>query len=81
MIGGNITKAENTIYCKVKALCEEREITIKELERTIGVGNATIAHWKSSTPNLATLTKVADYFEVSLDALTKEDVEGNEEEE
>lgn len=65
----------------MKALCEERGITIKELERIVGVGNATIAHWKSATPNLATLTKVADYFEVPLDVLAKEDVEGNDREE
>lgn len=54
----------------VKNLCDEKGISSAELERTLGLANASIARWtKGSVPNGAALEKIADYFHVSTDYL------------
>ncbi len=55
---------------KIKELCASRGITIKELERTTGLGNGTIRRWDDSSPALEKVIKVADYFDISVDMLT-----------
>ena len=57
------------LFDNVSALCESRGITIAKLETETGLGNATVRGWKTATPNVATLKKVADYFGVTIDAL------------
>lgn len=57
---------------KIKELCVSRGITIKELERTAGLGNGTIRRWDDSSPALEKVIKVADYFGVSVEDLLKE---------
>ena len=54
---------------KIKALCEEKQITITELERLVGIGRSTIRNWNKSYPTSDKLQKVADYFHVSVDYL------------
>jgi transcriptional regulator with XRE-family HTH domain len=54
---------------KIKALCEQRGITIYRLEHDTGIGNGVIAKWKTCSPRVGTLKKVADYFGVSVDEL------------
>lgn len=56
----------------VKALCEKRGITVAELERKTGTGNGVIGRWDESSPRVATLQKVAEYFGVTLDELVKD---------
>lgn len=53
-------------YEKVKKLCEERGISIARLEDEAEIGNGTIGGWKKSTPTIATLKKIADYFGIKL---------------
>jgi transcriptional regulator with XRE-family HTH domain len=50
-------------------LCEKNNISIAALERECGLGNATIKKWATSTPSGDRLSKVADYFNVSVDFL------------
>lgn len=57
------------IFEQIQRLCEERNITIARVERECGFANATIRKWSQSTPSAESLAKVADYFEVSIDAL------------
>lgn len=54
---------------KIKALCVERGITFAELERTIGLGNGSLARWGTSTPGVDKVKRVADYFHTSVDEL------------
>lgn len=68
--------AQSKTYEIVKALCEERNISIKQLEAALELGNGTIGAWDKSTPNVRSLIKVADYFHVSLDYLTGRITEG-----
>lgn len=54
---------------RVKMLCKENHISQRKLEQTLGFGNGAITKWKSSTPNVDSLQKVADFFGVSIDYL------------
>lgn len=67
------------IYENVMALCREKNIRVARLEKEAGLGNGTVRGWENSVPSITTLQKVADYFGVSLDDLTKRrtEVEAN----
>lgn len=54
---------------KIKMLCNEKRITMSELERKTNLGNGTISRWDTRTPGVDKLKKVADYFDVSTDYL------------
>lgn len=60
------------IYTNVQNLCREKGITITQLERELGLGNATIRGWKNSSPTVERLKAVADYFGITVDALISE---------
>lgn len=59
------------IYENIASLCQERHISIARLERECGFGNATIRGWVTSSPTLAKVQKVAEFFGVSVDDLIK----------
>lgn len=58
-----------TIVDRIKKLCEDRKITIAELERNAGLKSSTIYRWDKNMPSGDKLQKVADYFNVSIDYL------------
>lgn len=58
---------------KIKYLCELHCMSIRELEIATGIGNGIIARWKTSSPKIDNLQKVADYFDVSVDYLLDRD--------
>lgn len=53
----------------IRTLVAQNGITLKSLEKEIGIGNGTIRKWNQSHPRIDTLQKVADYFGVSIDYL------------
>lgn len=55
------------IFDRISQLASERGISIAYLEKTLGLGNATIRGWKESSPSVDKLKKVADYFGVSIE--------------
>ncbi len=59
----------------IKEKCRERNISIKRLEKTLGIANGTIGKWErlTVTPKLSTIQKVADYFDCTIDDLLQED--------
>lgn len=57
------------IYTNISKLCKIRGISIAKLERDVGLGNATIRGWLSSSPTVEKLKMVADYFNVTVDEL------------
>lgn len=59
----------NNTVNTIKALCDEKGMTLAELERAVGISNGSISKWTKSTPNSLALTKIADYFNVSIDYL------------
>ena len=56
-------------YEKIQELTNERGISVRELEKRLGYSNGYFSKWKRVSPNSDGLTKVADYFGVSIDYL------------
>lgn len=56
-------------YEKIKELAKDRKISVRELEKRLGYSNGYFSKWKTVSPNSDGLSKVADYFNVSVDYL------------
>ena len=56
-------------FDKLVELCKEHGINFSRLEKECGIGNGVIARWKSSSPSVANLKAVADFFGVTVDEL------------
>lgn len=56
-------------YDKFKELCVQRRISVSRAATEIGLSNSTPTKWKNTgaTPDIATLTKIADYFGMSIE--------------
>jgi transcriptional regulator with XRE-family HTH domain len=59
------------MYERIKELCKNRGITLKELETAVGVGNRTIYRWDQNSPSIEKVCAVAEYFGVSVDYLVR----------
>ena len=57
---------------KIRDLCNEKKITIAELERNAGIGNGVIRRWDDQNPRSDKLKLVADELKVTVDELLKE---------
>lgn len=60
------------IYEKIKELAEKNGISIAALEKKLGIGNGTIRKWNEVSPTLENISKVARYFEVSVEYFLEE---------
>lgn len=60
------------MYERFVQLLQERNITAYRVSKETGVTQTTLSDWKTGrgTPKTATLKKIADFFNVSLDWLT-----------
>ena len=58
-----------TLLGRIRQLCESTGDSLASLEKKLGFGNATIRKWDEATPSGDRLSKVADYFGVSVDYL------------
>ena len=67
-IGGDIVILDN-----IRAMCAKRGISTFMLERELGFGDGTIMKWKTASPTVGKLKRVADYFGVTVDELLRED--------
>ena len=54
------------IYENIERLVKKKGISISKLENECGLGNGTIKLWKTSSPTVVNLQKVANYFGVPL---------------
>lgn len=62
-------------YDRFAALCEERNISLNKAATEIGLSNSTVTKWKKTgaTPQGATLNKIANYFNISINYLLEFD--------
>lgn len=58
-----------TLTEKIRMLCDEKGETLASLERKMDFGNGTIRRWDTTVPSGDKLSKIADYFHVSVDYL------------
>lgn len=57
----------------IKALCKREGVTIKAVEQICNLGNGTIRRWGKNTPAVDKVKAVAEFFNVTVDELIKED--------
>lgn len=58
------------VYERIKVLAKERHITMRDLVNELGLAEDTVYAWKrDKIPTLPAITKIADYFNVSIDYL------------
>lgn len=68
----------NVLYEKIKSIAKVRGISINKIESDLGFSSSSISKWKKSMPGANSLKMVADYLDVSIDELLKEEEEDNE---
>lgn len=54
---------------RIRVLANAQGLSLPALEVKLNLGNGTISRWSKSSPNTDKLTRVADFFHVSLDYL------------
>lgn len=57
------------IYDKIKAMCEEKGMSVRQLELAAGLKNGAISKWNDSSPTIKSLKAVADVLKVKVDKL------------
>lgn len=57
------------IYDKIKAICEEKSLSIRQVEVAAGLKNGAISKWNNSSPTIKSLKAVADVLKVKVDKL------------
>lgn len=57
------------IYDKIKAMCEEKGVSVRQVEAAAGLKNGTISKWNDSSPTVKSLKAVADVLKVKIDKL------------
>lgn len=58
-----------TIYDKIQELQEKYNLSLYAIEKGAGIAPGTIKNWKKSSPSVDSATKVAYFFDVSVDYL------------
>ena len=58
-----------TIYERIKSKADEAGISLKALEKEVGLGNGIIKKWEKTSPQCNKLEKVANYLQVSIEWL------------
>ena len=59
------------LYSRIKALCDEKKISVYNLEKTAGLSNGAVGKWKVSMPSADKLSRVADILGVTVDDLLR----------
>lgn len=58
-----------TLFDRVKRLCDQRGLSLSQLEENLEIGNGSAYKWKKHDPTLKMLKKLSEYFNVSVDYL------------
>lgn len=61
--------ADETTVDRIRTLANAQGLSLPALEVKLNLGNGTISRWSKSAPNTDKLSRVADFFHVSLDYL------------
>lgn len=57
------------IYDKIKAMCEEKGVSVRQVEAAAGLKNGAISKWNDSSPTIKNLKAVADVLKVKVDKI------------
>lgn len=61
------------LYNNVKKLCEEKKISISQMERDLEFPRSSVCKWNENEPGVTKVQKVADYLKVPIEQLLEED--------
>ena len=61
------------LYEKIKLIAKNRGVSINKIESDLGFSSSSISKWKKSMPSANSLKMVADYLDVSIDELLREE--------
>lgn len=64
------------LYDNVKAICESKNISISKLEDDLDFPRSYICKWNKNEPGIRKVQKVADYLEVSIERLLRNEKGG-----
>lgn len=65
-------RSDTLIYNTIKELCDEKGISITQLEKEAGLKSGTICKWDEHSPLVKNLQAVAKVLKVKVDKLLKE---------
>ena len=65
------------IYDNIRAICDKKNISIKQVERELGFSNSSICKWNECEPSVWKVQKVADYLGVSMEYLLSDQKEAS----
>lgn len=60
------------IYTRIRELTNERNVSIRQVERDCNFANGTLSKWNKSIPSVENLKKVSNYFDVTIDELLED---------
>lgn len=63
------THKNDLIYDRIKDICEEKSLSIRQVEAAAGLKNGAISKWNDSSPTVKSLKAVADVLKVKVDKL------------
>lgn len=55
------------LYDNVKKMCEERNVSVSQLERDLNFPRSSICKWNENEPSVMKVRKVAEYFGVPIE--------------
>ena len=58
-----------SIYDNVKKLCEEKKVSISQMERDLEFPRSSVCKWNENEPGVTKVQKVADYLGVPIEQL------------
>ena len=61
------------IVNSIKRVCKENNITVGQLEKSIGLSQGLVSKWINTNPSLDKVVDIADYFHISLDEVIGRD--------
>lgn len=57
------------IYDKIKEICQEKGVSVRQVEINAGLPNGSISKWNDSSPTVKNLKAVADVLKIKIDKL------------
>ena len=58
---------EFNLYKNIQTLCEDRKITIAEVERKANISNGSVRRWADSYPSIDKVARVAEVLNTTLE--------------
>lgn len=65
---------EHSIVETIRELCKKKGTNFSKLEKENGISNGQVARWDNQNPKVNSISKIADYFNVSIEYLIGKEV-------